>query len=112
MKQVFTTTDKINYESIKNFKKIDFEYIVIELSSFQLFYLNNLNLHIGIILNIHQDHLDWHENFEEYIGNVFFEQTNFTEPTPTLNAASALKIVEPVILTLLPIIINLPRLYL
>jgi len=51
-------------------------------------------------------------NFEEYIGSVFFEQTNFTEPTPTLNAASALKIVEPVILTWLPIIINLPRLYL
>jgi UDP-N-acetylmuramoylalanine--D-glutamate ligase len=45
----------------------DFEYIVIELSSFQLYYLNNLNLHIGIILNIYQDHLDWHKNFEEYL---------------------------------------------
>ncbi len=45
----------------------DYEYIVMELSSFQLYYLNNLNLNIGIILNIHQDHLDWHENFEEYI---------------------------------------------
>ena len=45
----------------------EFEYIVIELSSFQLYYLNNLNLHIGIILNIYQDHLDWHKNFHEYI---------------------------------------------
>ncbi len=44
-----------------------YEYIVIELSSFQLYYLNNLNLHIGIILNIYQDHLDWHKNFEEYV---------------------------------------------
>jgi len=45
----------------------EFEYIVIELSSFQLYYLNNLNLHIGIILNIYQDHLDWHKNFNEYL---------------------------------------------
>ena len=45
----------------------DFDYIVIELSSFQLYYLNNLNLHIGIILNIYQDHLDWHKNFDEYL---------------------------------------------
>ncbi len=45
----------------------EFEYIVIELSSFQLYYLNNLNLHIGIILNIYQDHLDWHKDFKEYL---------------------------------------------
>ena len=45
----------------------EFDYIVIELSSFQLYYLNNLNLHIGIILNIYQDHLDWHKNFDEYL---------------------------------------------
>jgi len=45
----------------------NFEYIVIELSSFQLYYLNNLNLHIGIILNIYQDHLDWHKDFKEYL---------------------------------------------
>ena len=45
----------------------DYEYIVMELSSFQLYYLNNINLNIGIILNMYQDHLDWHENFEEYI---------------------------------------------
>ncbi len=45
----------------------EFEYIVIELSSFQLYYINNLNLHIAIILNIYQDHLDWHKNFDEYL---------------------------------------------
>ena len=45
----------------------EYEYIVIELSSFQLYYLNNLKLHIGIILNIYQDHLDWHKNFDEYL---------------------------------------------
>ena len=45
----------------------EYEYIVIELSSFQLYYLNNLNLHIGIILNIYQDHLDWHKNFDDYL---------------------------------------------
>ena len=36
-------------------------------------------------------------NFEEYIGKVFFEHIILTEPTPTLKAASALKIVAPVI---------------
>ena len=37
----------------------EFEYVIIELSSYQLYYLNNLDLNIGIILNIHQDHLHW-----------------------------------------------------
>ena len=45
----------------------EFEYVIIELSSYQLYYLNNLDLNIGIILNIYQDHLDWHKNFDEYL---------------------------------------------
>ena len=49
--------------------KHNYEYIVIELSSFQLFYLNNINLYIGIILNIYEDHLDWHKSFEEYTNS-------------------------------------------
>lgn len=47
----------------------EFEYVIIELSSYQLYYLNNLDLNIGIILNIHQDHLDWHKNFSEYLDS-------------------------------------------
>ena len=36
-------------------------------------------------------------NFKEYIGNVFLEHIILTDPVPTLNAASELKIVEPII---------------
>ncbi len=44
----------------------DFEYVVMELSSFQLYYLNNLILFKAIVLNIFEDHLDWHSDFEDY----------------------------------------------
>ena len=47
----------------------EFEYVIIELSSYQLYYLNNLDLNIGIILNIYEDHLDWHKNFSEYLDS-------------------------------------------
>ena len=47
----------------------EFEYVIIELSSYQLYYLNNLDLNIGIILNIYEDHLDWHKNFREYLDS-------------------------------------------
>ena len=44
----------------------DYEYVVMELSSFQLYYLNNLNLYKAIVLNIFEDHLDWHSDFDDY----------------------------------------------
>ena len=44
----------------------DYEYVVMELSSFQLYYLNNLILFKAIVLNIFEDHLDWHSDFEDY----------------------------------------------
>ena len=37
-----------------------------ELSSFQLYYLNNLNLYKAIVLSIFEDHLDWHSDFDDY----------------------------------------------
>ncbi len=43
-----------------------FDYVVIELSSFQLHYINKLDLFMGVILNIYEDHLDWHKDFDEY----------------------------------------------
>ncbi|MFL2694112.1 MAG: UDP-N-acetylmuramoyl-L-alanine--D-glutamate ligase [Candidatus Actinomarina sp.] len=44
----------------------DYEYVIMELSSFQLYYINNLKLDKAIVLNIHEDHLDWHLDFTEY----------------------------------------------
>ncbi len=47
----------------------DLDYLILELSSFQLNHLNKLELEIGIVLNIYQDHIDWHETFEEYVSS-------------------------------------------
>ena len=45
----------------------DVEYLILELSSFQLAHLNKLDLEIAVVLNIYQDHIDWHKTFEEYV---------------------------------------------
>jgi UDP-N-acetylmuramoylalanine--D-glutamate ligase len=42
-----------------------YEYLVLELSSYQLHYTNILNLDLAVILNIFPDHIDWHQNIEE-----------------------------------------------
>ncbi len=50
------------------------DFLVIELSSFQLHYLNRLAPRVSAILNIAEDHIDWHGSFEEYAaakGKVF-----------------------------------------
>lgn len=39
---------------------------VIELSSFQLHFTNSLHADAACVLNISQDHLDWHGSFEAY----------------------------------------------
>lgn len=39
---------------------------VLELSSFQLHYTNNLHSHAAVVLNLCEDHLDWHQNMAEY----------------------------------------------
>ncbi|MBB38243.1 MAG: hypothetical protein CL515_04805, partial [Actinobacteria bacterium] len=47
-------------------KLSDNEYLIIELSSFQLHYVNSLRLDVAAILNISEDHIDWHGNRENY----------------------------------------------
>ena len=42
------------------------DYAIVELSSFQLYYASNLKIDIGVFLNFHSDHLDWHKDEEEY----------------------------------------------
>lgn len=39
----------------------------LELSSFQLFYSNTFNPTAAVLLNISQDHLDWHGDFDHYL---------------------------------------------
>jgi UDP-N-acetylmuramoylalanine--D-glutamate ligase len=42
------------------------EILVIELSSFQLFWAHGLHLDIAVVTNLEPDHIDWHGSVEEY----------------------------------------------
>lgn len=44
------------------------EVIVVELSSFQLHYVEQFRTHIGVLLNIADDHLDWHGSAGAYVA--------------------------------------------
>jgi UDP-N-acetylmuramoylalanine--D-glutamate ligase len=41
--------------------------LVLEVSSFQLHYLESPGFEVAALLNIRPDHLNWHESFEEYV---------------------------------------------
>ena len=42
------------------------DFLILELSSFQLSHLTKLDLEISVVLNIYEDHIDWHSSFENY----------------------------------------------
>lgn len=44
-----------------------YEYLIIELSSFQLHWTHSLQLDSAALLNIDDDHLDWHGDFNAYL---------------------------------------------
>lgn len=43
--------------------------LVLELSSFQLHYLEKPSFDVAALLNVSPDHLNWHTSFEEYTGD-------------------------------------------
>ena len=45
---------------------IGFEILVVELSSFQLHYLDSMSAHTSVCLNLAVDHLDWHGSLAAY----------------------------------------------
>jgi len=45
-----------------------FDYLVVELSSFQLHYMEKPVPYVSAILNIAEDHIDWHGSFDEYVA--------------------------------------------
>lgn len=47
------------------------DYIVLELSSFQLHWSKNYHVDLAIITNIAPDHIDWHGSYENYICAKF-----------------------------------------
>ena len=44
----------------------EFEVLVVELSSFQLHYVNHIEPLASVVLNLAEDHLDWHGSMLEY----------------------------------------------
>ncbi len=45
-----------------------FDVLVVELSSFQLHYINDISPHSSALLNLAHDHIDWHGDYEKYIA--------------------------------------------
>jgi UDP-N-acetylmuramoylalanine--D-glutamate ligase len=43
-----------------------FDFLIVELSSFQLHYLGDISPLASALLNIEHDHIDWHGSFDEY----------------------------------------------
>ncbi|HEY9716468.1 MAG TPA: UDP-N-acetylmuramoyl-L-alanine--D-glutamate ligase [Trichormus sp.] len=43
------------------------DFLIVEMSSYQLHYCKNLAPHIGVWMNLTPDHLDWHGGLEPYI---------------------------------------------
>lgn len=51
-------------------KKLDTEsFVVLEVSSFQLKYIETFKPYIAILTNFTIDHLDWHQNIEDYLNS-------------------------------------------
>ncbi len=47
----------------------NYEWVVVEVSSFQLAYIDSFKPAIGVFLNLCPDHLDWHGSIERYYAD-------------------------------------------
>ncbi|MHB8840181.1 MAG: UDP-N-acetylmuramoyl-L-alanine--D-glutamate ligase [Candidatus Aquicultor sp.] len=57
---------------------VDVETLVVEVSSFQLDTISDFRPKVSVLLNITEDHLDWHPDFTEYVrakSRLFVNQT-------------------------------------
>ena len=59
--------------------KKDYDYIVLELSSYQLDGIYSFKSDVSILLNITEDHLDRYENFQSYIDSKYRITQNQTK---------------------------------
>ncbi|MDR1508805.1 MAG: UDP-N-acetylmuramoyl-L-alanine--D-glutamate ligase [Synergistaceae bacterium] len=55
--------------AIADFAGADLDYIVLELSSFQLYWTKSANLAGAIVTNLAPDHIDWHGSYENYAAS-------------------------------------------
>jgi UDP-N-acetylmuramoylalanine--D-glutamate ligase len=54
------------------------DYLIVEVSSFQLETIERFKPHIAVMLNVTEDHLDWHPDFDDYVRSkerIFMNQT-------------------------------------
>lgn len=50
------------------FAEEDFDFVVLELSSFQLHWAHNLKSVVAVVTNLAPDHIDWHGSYEAYVA--------------------------------------------
>lgn len=48
---------------------VEYDILVVELSSFQLHWAHSLAPLASVVLNLAQDHVDWHEGYENYVAD-------------------------------------------
>jgi len=76
-------------EPVAHLLDVDPEYVILEISSFQLYWSKSLPIDIGVILNIEPNHLDWHPTMQHYIESKlkifgFAEHKVFNESDETI----------------------------
>lgn len=48
---------------------VDYDYLVVELSSFQLHWAYSLSPLASVVLNVAEDHVDWHGGYDNYLAD-------------------------------------------
>jgi UDP-N-acetylmuramoylalanine--D-glutamate ligase len=55
-------------EAASLFADEDFDFVVLELSSFQLHWAHTLKSAVAVVTNLAPDHIDWHGSYEAYVA--------------------------------------------
>ncbi len=79
-------------------KNPELDYVVLELSSFQLSNIDTFTPYTAVLLNIGSDHIDWHETKENYIAakfNIFNNMKNSSNIILNSNLFSLWKQIFP-----------------
>lgn len=48
---------------------VEYEYFAVELSSFQLHWTHSMSPLASVVLNVAEDHVDWHEGYQNYLAD-------------------------------------------
>jgi len=66
-----TACGNVGFTAIEAVTQTSSEILILELSSFQLEWSNEAHFETVVILNIAEDHIDWHKSFENYAAAKF-----------------------------------------